>query len=110
MIGDERFSSRSLSTRSPRSWNGEGGADGCYHWRDRNRHEVDLVVELGGRFVTIEIKRTSEVPRKAAAGIEAFRTRYPRQFERGLVAPANTPHLEVLRRRSEEHTSELQSH
>lgn len=63
----------------------EAGADGLYHWRDRRRHEVDLIVELDGRFVAIEVKRAREVPRNATAGIDAFRARYPNQLQRGLV-------------------------
>jgi predicted AAA+ superfamily ATPase len=62
-----------------------GGADGLFHWRDRNRHEVDLVVELDGRFIPIEIKRTRDLPRSAGSGLDAFRARYPDRFMRGLV-------------------------
>ena len=62
-----------------------GGADGLFHWRDRRRDECDLVVELDGGFIAIEVKRTREVPRNATAGIDAFRTRYPDRFRRGLV-------------------------
>src|SRR5690606_37165867 len=38
-----------------------GGADGLFHWRDRQRHEVDLVIERDGGFVAIEVKRAREV-------------------------------------------------
>lgn len=62
-----------------------GGADGLYHWRDRQRHEVDLVVERDGEFIAIEVKRAREVPRGATSGIDSFRSRYPDQFRRGLV-------------------------
>lgn len=62
-----------------------GGADGLFHWRDRRRHEVDLVVERDGRFVAIEVKRAREVSPRATDGIDAFRQRYPNQFARGLV-------------------------
>lgn len=62
-----------------------GGADALFHWRDRNRHEVDLVVERDGGFVAVEIKRAREVSRRATDGIEAFRQRYPERFRRGLV-------------------------
>jgi len=61
------------------------GAEGLFHWRDRRRHEVDLVIEQDGGFVAIEIKRAREVPRNAMTGIDAFRARYPRQFQRGLI-------------------------
>lgn len=62
-----------------------GGADGLFHWRDRRRHEVDLVVEDDGGFVAIEVKRAREVPTRASDGIDAFRDRYAKRFRRGLV-------------------------
>lgn len=62
-----------------------GGADGLYHWRDRSRHEVDLIVEIDGGLVAVEVKRAREVPRGATAGIDAFRERYRERFHRGLV-------------------------
>lgn len=69
-----------------------GGADGLYHWRDRRRDEVDLVIEADHGFIAVEIKRAREVPSNATAGINAFRTRYPEQFRRGLVMYAG-PHV-----------------
>lgn len=62
-----------------------GGADGMFHWRDRDRYEVDLVIEVGDGLVAIEIKRAREVPRTATAGIASLKSRYPRLFRRGLV-------------------------
>jgi len=62
-----------------------GGTDGLYHWRDRRRDEVDLVIEADHSFIAVEIKRAREVPSNATAGIDAFRARYPEQFRRGLV-------------------------
>ncbi len=62
-----------------------GGADGVYHWRDRNRHEVDLVIERDRRFTAVEVKRAREVPSDATRGIDAFRDRYEAHFHRGLV-------------------------
>jgi len=71
------------------------GADGLFHWRDRRRHEVDLVVEQDGGFVPIEVKRAREVPRDATTGIDAFRARYPKQFQRGLVMYAGRQVLPI---------------
>lgn len=62
-----------------------GGAEGLYHWRDRDRHEVDLVIEREGGFIAIEVKRAREVGPRARAGIDSFRERYSRQFLRGLI-------------------------
>lgn len=70
----------------------EGGNDGLYHWRDRRRDEVDLVVESDHTYTAIEVKRAREVPTDATSGIEAFRARYPGRFRRGLVMYAG-PHV-----------------
>ena len=67
-----------------------GGVDGLFHWRDRNRDEVDLVVERDGGFVAIEVKRAREVPTRATVGIDAFRARYRDRFRRGLVLYAGS--------------------
>lgn len=69
-----------------------GGTDGLYHWRDRRRDEVDLVIEADHGFIAVEVKRAREVPSNATAGINAFRARYPRQLRRGLVMYAG-PHV-----------------
>jgi len=61
------------------------GTQGLFHWRDRRRNEVDLVIEQDSGFVAIEIKRAREVPSDATAGIDAFRARYRTRFRRGLV-------------------------
>ena len=69
-----------------------GGTDGLFHWRDRRRDEVDLVIEADRGFIAVEVKRAREVPSNATAGIDAFRARYPKQFRRGLVLYAG-PHV-----------------
>lgn len=69
-----------------------GGSDGLFHWRDRRRDEVDLVIERDSEFIAIEVKRAREVPPGASGGIEAFRRRYPSQFRRGLLMYAG-PHV-----------------
>ncbi len=69
-----------------------GGADGLFHWRDRRRDEVDLVIERDDGFIAVEVKRAREVPSDATAGISAFRTRYRKRFRRGLVMYAG-PHV-----------------
>lgn len=67
-----------------------GGADCLFHWRDRRRDEVDLVIEREGGFVAIEVKRAREVPPRSTAGINAFRDRYSERFRRGLVMYAGS--------------------
>lgn len=65
-----------------------GGTDGLFHWRDRQRHEVDLVIERDGSFTAVEVKRAREVGPRARVGIDAFRQRYAAQFHRGLILSA----------------------
>ncbi|MEZ5134545.1 MAG: DUF4143 domain-containing protein [Acidimicrobiales bacterium] len=48
-----------------------GGSEGLFHWRDRRRDEVDLVIERDSEFIAIEVKRACEVPPGASGGIEA---------------------------------------
>ncbi len=67
-----------------------GGADSLFHWRDRRRDEVDLVIKREGGFVAIEVKRAREVPPRSTAGINAFRDRYGERFRRGLVMYAGS--------------------
>jgi predicted AAA+ superfamily ATPase len=44
-----------------------------HFWRDRPGHEVDFVLEQGGKLVALEIKTGSTVTSSDAAGIRAFR-------------------------------------
>ena len=69
-----------------------GAAEALFHWRDRRRDEVDLVIERDDGFVAVEVKRAREVPSGATAGIDAFRARYGSRFRRGLVMYAG-PHV-----------------
>lgn len=62
-----------------------GGVDGPFHWRDRQRDEIDLVIEYLGDFIAVEVKRAREVPRRGRSGIDAFGKRYPDRFRRGLI-------------------------
>ncbi len=57
-----------------------------FHWRHRQRDEVDLVVEsTDGQVVCIEVKSTEQVSLSDFRGIDAFRDRYPDRFHRGFV-------------------------
>jgi hypothetical protein len=44
-----------------------------HFWRDRPGHEVDFILEQGGKLVALEIKTGSTVASSDAAGIRAFR-------------------------------------
>lgn len=43
-----------------------------YFWRDHAGHEVDFLVELGGRVVPIEVKSAATVPEDAFAGLRRY--------------------------------------
>jgi len=57
-----------------------------YHWRSHGGAEVDLILELDGRFYPIEIKSKSHVSSGDCRGIAAFRETYPKlNIAPGLV-------------------------
>lgn len=43
-----------------------------YFWRDSNGNEVDVIVELGGRLMPIEIKSGKTISREAFAGLNKW--------------------------------------
>lgn len=49
---------------------GAGQEPPLYFWRDRSGREVDLVIDLGGRLVPVEIKSGATVARDAFAGLD----------------------------------------
>lgn len=56
------------------------------HWRENNRHEVDLVIERrNGSLIAIEVKAARSATKAHTAGIRRFRDRYPSRFARGFV-------------------------
>lgn len=62
-----------------------------YHWRSHGGAEVDLILEMDGKFFPMEVKSNSRPGKKDGAGIEAFRQTYPRlKIQQGLIiAPTN---------------------
>ena len=58
-----------------------------WYWRDRSGHEVDFVLEHAGTLVALEIKMSSQVARRDAQSIEAFRSDLarPSRLRRGVV-------------------------
>jgi hypothetical protein len=48
-----------------------------YHWRSHSGGEIDLLLELNGKYYPIEIKSNSRPSRKDTTGITAFRKTYP---------------------------------
>ena len=57
-----------------------------YHWRENDRHEVDLVIERrDGALVGIEIKAARSAIEAHTRGLRRFRDRYQNRFVRGYV-------------------------
>jgi predicted AAA+ superfamily ATPase len=49
-----------------------------HHWRDKQQHEVDFVVELGRRREPLAIECKSSAQKLDPAGLQAFRRKHPR--------------------------------
>jgi uncharacterized protein len=57
-----------------------------YHWRENDRHEVDLVIERrDGALIGIEVKAARNAAESYTSGLRRFRDRYPNRFVRGYV-------------------------
>ncbi len=62
-----------------------------HHWRSQAGSEVDLLLELDGKFYPIEVKIKSIPNRHDARGILAFRQSYPHlNIMPGLVLHAGS--------------------
>lgn len=56
------------------------------HWRENDRHEVDLVIERrDGSLIGIEVKAARSATDAHVTGLRRFRTRYQHRFLRGYV-------------------------
>ena len=60
------------------------GAARLHHWRS-GRHEVDLVLEVEGDFVAVEVKLSRSLPTGATSGIDAFADVVGPRLRRGVV-------------------------
>lgn len=57
-----------------------------YHWRNKQREEVDLIIEHeDGRVVCVEVKSAEQIRPADFAGIDAFRRQHAAAFHRGFV-------------------------
>ncbi len=54
-----------------------------FYWRDSQGHEVDIIMELLGKPIPIEIKYRNKIDKKDLKGIENFLNQYPGTF--GIV-------------------------
>ncbi len=74
-----------------RDWRQPSAA--LWYWRDQAGHEVDLVIEVGGRLHPIECKLTQRPDARDAASIRTLRTLYGNEeVGRGFIAcPIDVP-------------------
>ena len=57
-----------------------------FHWRENDRHEVDLVIERrDGSLIGVEVKATRSATEAHTSGLRRFRDRYQNKFVRGYV-------------------------
>jgi hypothetical protein len=56
-----------------------------FHWRTHAQHEVDLVMEAGGRVVGIEVKASSTITPDDFKGLKALAVETGGQFVRGAL-------------------------
>jgi uncharacterized protein len=57
-----------------------------FHWRENDRHEVDLVIERrDGSLIGIEVKAARSATDRHTSGLRRFRERYQSRFIRGYV-------------------------
>jgi predicted AAA+ superfamily ATPase len=67
-----------------KTWSDEDYA--LYHYRSRDRKEVDLVIELfDGRIITLEVKASRTVSRRDFAGMKSLREIVGERFHCGIV-------------------------
>lgn len=56
-----------------------------FHYRDHDQKEVDIVVEVQGKMIGIEVKAAQTVRKKDFSGLEVLRQRTPKKFSQGIV-------------------------
>ena len=54
------------------------GTSRLHHWRDKQHHEVDFVLEIGRRRDLLAIECKSSAAKFDPAGLQAFRRKHPR--------------------------------
>lgn len=66
-----------------------------FHFRDRDGHEVDIVLEQRGRIVGLEVKSATAVDRSDARGLMWLRDKMGEDFHYGAVLYSGTIPFEV---------------
>lgn len=55
------------------------------HYRDKNRHEVDLVIEQGRKLWGVEVKKAASIQAKDGSGLEHLATQSGNQYQGGVL-------------------------
>jgi hypothetical protein len=63
-----------------------------YFWRDKERHEVDMVIDEDGQLLPVEVKLAGAPSRRDLGGIEAIRRLGAPLGPGALVAPIDEPY------------------
>lgn len=66
-----------------------------FHFRDRDGHEVDVVLEQRGRIVALEVKSATAVDRSDAKGLMWLRDKIGKDFHYGAVLYSGTIPFEI---------------
>jgi uncharacterized protein len=79
-----------------RAWLKRDGFSGMpYHWRANEKHEVDMVFEVGlGELIAVEFKMTAKPSQDDMKGIRAFQSVYP-NCKRGIVVSCHDHLVEL---------------
>ncbi|MDR1264289.1 MAG: ATP-binding protein [Propionibacteriaceae bacterium] len=79
------------------SWSSQSAS--LHHWRDRNGHEVDFVLEApDGRIVAVEVKATASLTPKDLGGLARLGELLGEQFRVGVVLHTGSASQQVGRR------------
>ena len=62
-----------------------------YYFRDKEKHEVDLIIERNGMFSPIEIKMTANPTMADTRGIQYFQEKFPSVGKGTLICLRQTP-------------------
>jgi hypothetical protein len=68
-----------------RAWSSQSGGSTLYFWRAHDGGEVDVLIELGGKVVGVEIKAGHRVDARDLKGLRECREALGSRFRRGII-------------------------
>jgi predicted AAA+ superfamily ATPase len=72
------------------------GTTRLHHWRDKQKHEVDFVLEVGRRREAIAIECKSSAAKLDPSGLQAFRRKHPHGRNIVVTARATESHAKTF--------------